>query len=80
MDQQMEYLLGEGIAIDTSTFPRSAEGWYIFDSFIPSCQYCDATLEAWIRSIAVELATMRIYASITDDLHNRHGFQCLYLG
>jgi hypothetical protein len=79
INKQMEYLLGEALAIDVSEFPVNGEGDFILDSYIPSCQYCNAVTEQWIHSIGCDLTTMHIYASTTDKFNNRAGYQCLYL-
>ena len=79
INKQMEHLLGEGLAIDVSEFPVSGEGDYILDSYVPSCQYCNAVTEQWILSIGCHILSMHIYASVTNKFHNRSGYQCLYL-
>lgn len=78
-NSEMKQLLAEGLAIDVSEFPRSSGGEYVLDSYVPSFQYCDAKTETWIVSIACHLASMRLYASTSDDLYQKEGYQCLYL-
>lgn len=78
-NKEMQHLLEEGLAIDVSEFPRGGAGEYILDSYVPSCQYCDATTEEWIISIGCHVETMRIYASTTNKFYELPGYQCLYL-
>jgi hypothetical protein len=79
INKEMEHLLQEGLAIDCSEFPRGDHGEYLLDSYVPNCQYCDATTEEWIVSIGCQIETMQIVASTTAEFYKRPGYQCLFL-
>ena len=79
MLKEMRTKLKTGAAIDLSDAPRAEDGCYVIEHFDPSKDYCDLLERRWFTSIARRRSDGVIHGHLTADLHNRGGYEGLWL-